>query len=124
MMMKVRGVRGATTVDQDDSKEIFAKTRELIEQLVKSNRIDVNDVASVLLTMTPDLSAAFPARAVRSIEGWKWVPLMCAREIDVENGLPKSIRVLIHWNTDKSQVEIVHEYLGRAVQLRPDLATD
>lgn len=122
--MKVRGVRGATTVTQDDADAIFEATRELMEEIVRLNDIDADDVASVILTMTPDLSAAFPARAVRSIEGWKWVPLMCAREIGVKDALQKSIRVLIHINTDKRQEEIVHAYLGDAVQLRPDLAID
>lgn len=122
--MKVRGLRGATTVLEDTSDAIFAATKELVEEMVRLNEIDVDDVASVLLTMTPDLSDAFPARAVRSIPGWKWVPLMCAREIDVRGGLPHSIRILVHLNTDKRQDELIHTYLGEAVQLRPDLATD
>lgn len=122
--MKVRGLRGATTVTEDTGDAIFTATKELIEELVRANDIEIDDVASVLLTMTPDLSSAFPARAVRSIPGWKWVPLMCAREIDVRDALPRSIRVLVHINTDKAQDELIHAYLGEAVQLRPDLATD
>lgn len=123
-MMKVRGVRGATTVEEDTSEAIFAATKELMEEMVRLNDMHFDDVASVMLTMTPDLSAAFPARAVRSIPDWKWVPLMCAREIGVPGGLPRSIRVLVHLNTTKGQDELVHTYLGEAVQLRPDLATD
>ncbi|WAH35124.1 chorismate mutase [Alicyclobacillus dauci] len=122
--MKVRGVRGATTVPADTSENIFEATKELMEEVVRLNDIDVDDVASVLLTMTPDLSAAFPAKAVRSLPGWQWVPLMCAREIGVPGALARSIRILIHLNTDKRQDELVHAYLGEAVQLRPDLATD
>ncbi|MFB5189378.1 chorismate mutase [Alicyclobacillus fastidiosus] len=122
--MKVRGIRGATTVAADTSEDIFAATKELIEEIVRLNDIEVDDVASVLLTLTPDLSAAFPARAVRSLAGWQWVPLMCAQEIGVPGALPRSIRVLLHVNTDKKQEELVHAYLGEAVQLRPDLAKD
>jgi chorismate mutase len=121
--MKVRGLRGATTVNENDKDEIHQATRELIEEIVRQNDIDVDDVASVVLTMTPDLTAAFPALAVRQIPGWQWVPLMCARELDVPGALPKSIRVLVHLNTDKAQDQLVHVYLGDAVQLRPDLAT-
>ncbi len=123
-MMKVRGIRGATTVNEDTPEEIFAATKELIEEIVRLNDIDVDDVASVLLTLTPDLSSAFPAKAVRSLPGWQWVPLMCARELDVPNALPRSVRVLLHVNTEKAQSELVHAYLGEAVQLRPDLARD
>lgn len=123
-MMKVRGVRGATTVEADTSEQIFAATKELIEEVVRLNEIEVDDVASVLLTLTPDLSAAFPAKAVRSLPGWKWVPLMCAQEIGVPGSLPRSIRILIHLNTTKGQDELEHVYLGEAVQLRPDLSKD
>lgn len=121
--MKVRGLRGATTVTHDDKDEIYQATKEMMEEIVRLNEIDVDDVASVVLTMTSDLHAAFPALAVRQIPGWQWVPLMCAREIDVPGSLPRSIRVLVHLNTDKAQNELVHVYLGDAVQLRPDLAT-
>lgn len=94
--MKVRGLRGATTVERDDKDEIHRATKELMEEIVRLNDIDVDDVASVLLTMTSDLSAAFPALSVRQIPGWQWVPLMCAREIDVPGSLPRSILSLIH----------------------------
>ncbi|GLG00801.1 hypothetical protein Alches_08400 [Alicyclobacillus hesperidum subsp. aegles] len=121
--MKVRGLRGATTVKANDREEIWRATRELMEEIVRLNNIDVDDVASVILTMTADLNAGFPALAVRQLPGWQWVPLMCAREIEVPGSLPRSIRVLVHLNTDKAQDELIHVYLGEAVQLRPDLAT-
>jgi chorismate mutase len=120
--MKVRGIRGATTVSENSADAIFAATRSLMTALVAANGIEVDDVASVILTMTPDLNADFPAKAVRSLEGWQWVPLMCATEIAVPNAMPRCIRVLVHVNTDKSQDEIQHVYLGGAVKLRPDVA--
>ncbi|GMA55710.1 chorismate mutase [Alicyclobacillus sacchari] len=116
-------MRGATTVKHNDREEIWRATKELMEEIVRLNDIDVDDVASVVLTMTSDLNAAFPALAVRQLPGWQWVPLMCAREIEVPGALPRSIRVLVHLNTDKAQDELIHVYLGEAVQLRPDLAT-
>jgi chorismate mutase len=119
--MKVRGIRGATTVSENSADAIFAATRSLMTALVAANGIDVDDIASVILTMTPDLNADFPARAVRSLEGWQWVPLMCATEIAVPDAMPRCIRVLVHVNTDKSQDEIQHVYLGEAVKLRPDV---
>jgi chorismate mutase len=120
--MKVRGIRGATTVNENSADAIFAATRSLMTALVAANQIEVDDVASVILTMTPDLNADFPAKAVRSLEGWQWVPLMCATEIAVPDAMPRCIRVLVHVNTDKSQDEIQHVYLGEAVKLRPDVA--
>jgi chorismate mutase len=48
--------------------------------------------------------------------------LMCMHEIGVPGSLERVIRVLIHYNTDKSLREIHHVYLRRAVDLRPDWA--
>jgi chorismate mutase len=120
--MRVRGIRGANTVAENTPEAIFQATRELMERIVEANDIDVNDVASVLLTMTPDLNADFPAKAVRSLPGWQWVPLMCAQELNVPGALSRCVRVLLHVNTERSQEELVHVYLGEAVQLRPDMA--
>ncbi len=95
-------------------------TRELLLAMVKANGIDPADLASGLFTVTPDLDAAFPARAARDI-GWTLVPLFDALEIPVPGSLPRCIRVLLHWNTDKAQGDIVHVYLRGAESLRPDL---
>ena len=55
--------------------------------------------------------------------GWLDVPLMCSYEIHVPGSLQRCIRIMINWNTDKTQKEIVHPYLKDAKQLRPDLST-
>jgi chorismate mutase len=120
--MKVRGIRGAITAEANTVEAITDATMTLMSSIVRDNDIDVDDVASVLLTMTPDLNAAFPAKAVRSMEGWQWVPLICAPEIDVQQALPMCIRVLIHVNTETSQQALIHVYLRGAHVLRPDIA--
>ena len=119
-IIKVRGVRGAITVDRDDKDEILAATKELLGGLVEANDIDVDDVASVFFSMTPDLHAIFPAVAARQIN-WQMVPLFCAQELAIDDALPLCIRVLIHWNTTKKPQEIRHLYLRGAKKLRPDL---
>ena len=119
--MSLRGVRGATTVKHDQADEIMAGTRELLQALLQDNPdMQPEDIASVLFTATADLRAVFPARAAREL-GWTNVPLMDAQEIDVPEGLPRCIRVLIHWNTQLPQAAIRHVYLREAVRLRPDL---
>ncbi|MCL6598948.1 MAG: chorismate mutase [Alicyclobacillus macrosporangiidus] len=121
MTRVVRGVRGATTAAANTPEEIFRATRELMLAVIEANDLHPEDVASVMLTMTPDLNADFPAKAVRSIDGWQWVPLMCATELAVPGSMPRCIRLLMHVNTDRSQEEMVHMYLGEAVALRPDM---
>jgi chorismate mutase len=114
-----RGVRGAITVSNNDEDEILEATRELIQALVRSNGMEVDDIASVYFTTTADLNATYPAYAARQL-GWFDVALMCGHEIDVPGGLPRCIRVLIHWNTTRPAQEIVHVYLREARSLRPD----
>lgn len=119
--MPVRGIRGATTICDDDPETIRMATRELLLAVCAANpSLAPADIASVFFTTTEDLHSAYPARAAREM-GWEEVPLMCAQEIPVPGSLPCCIRVMILWNTDQQQNEIHHVYLNEAVQLRPDL---
>ena len=118
--MVVRGIRGAITVDEDKPEEIKARTQELLTALVSENNIDVEDIASALFSVSPDIKSAFPAEAARSM-GWNMVPLFCFQEIEVEGAMPGCIRCLLHVNTLKKQDEIRHIYLREAVKLRQDL---
>ncbi|QWU14630.1 chorismate mutase [Paenibacillus sophorae] len=117
-----RGIRGATTVTRNDEAEILRETVLLLREMVERNEIIAEDICSVWITMTTDLDATFPARAIREIEGWELVPLMCSTEIPVKGSLLKCIRLMVQVNTDKSQREIRHVYLNEAQKLRPDLS--
>jgi len=119
--MPCRGVRGATTADENTSEAILRATRELLALLIRQNGIQPEDVASAIFSTTPDLDAEFPALAARQLN-WMNVALMCTHELSVPGGLERCIRVLIHWNTEKSADEIVHVYIKGAVNLRPDLS--
>lgn len=117
----IRGVRGAITVSADQPEEILKETRKLILEMVKENKIVPDDVASVIISTTTDISSAFPAKAVRTIEDWTYVPVMCTHEMDVPGSMPLCIRVMMHVNTTIPQQEIQHIYLNEALKLRPDL---
>jgi chorismate mutase len=123
MTMMFRGVRGATTVENDDPDAILSATRELLQEMIRINGIDEEAVASVIFTTTPDLTAAFPAQAARGI-GWHRTALLGCQEMDNPNGLPRCVRVLIHWNTEKTLDQILHVYMRGAEKLRPDLYPD
>ena len=119
--MPIRGIRGATTVSADEPELILQATRELLEEILAENEgMQPEDVASAIFTVTDDLLSTFPAQAARQM-GWDLVPMLCAREIPVPEGLPRVIRVLVHWNTEIPQDRITHVYLRDAVKLRPDL---
>ncbi|MFC0523157.1 chorismate mutase [Pontibacillus salicampi] len=117
----IRGVRGATTVSSNTGDEIVQRTKELLNDLITENAIEANQVASVFISMTEDLDDTFPAKALREIDGWTYVPVMCMRELAVPNSLAKCIRIMIHLNTDQQQEAMYHAYHYEAVQLRPDL---
>lgn len=117
----IRGVRGAITIEQDEANEIWESTAALCAEMVKQNNIGPEQIASITISTTPDIHAAFPAKSVRSMEGWQYVPIMCMHEMDVPGALPLCIRVLMHVNTDTAQQDVVHVYLNDAVKLRPDL---
>ncbi|MEZ6091110.1 MAG: chorismate mutase [Pirellulaceae bacterium] len=115
-----RGVRGATTVDENSKEQILLATRQMLALMIRRNDIQASDLASAIFTVTKDLDAEFPALAARQL-GWIDVPLLCGYEISVSGSLPRCIRVLLHWNTEVPQDAIHHIYLRDASALRPDL---
>jgi chorismate mutase len=117
--MSCRGVRGATTAENNTSGEILKATRQLLALLIRQNGIEPEDVCSAIFSTTTDLDAEFPALAARQL-GWIDVALMCVHELDVPGSLRRCIRVLLHWNTDKPPEQIVHVYIKNAAGLRPD----
>lgn len=117
----IRGVRGATTVDENEHDEIISKSLEMLQDLIDSNNITAEDVVSVYFTVTADIDDTFPAKSLRMVEGWTYVPVMCMREIPVPGSLEKCIRVMVTVNTGKTQKEIQHIYHYKAKKLRPDL---
>jgi chorismate mutase len=110
-------------VEVDSADAILAATGDLLLRMVEANHAAVADIASAIFTMTPDLTAAFPARAAREL-GWQHVPLLDAQEVPVPGSLSHCVRVLLLWNTDRSQEEVRHVYLREAASLRPELRED
>ena len=119
--MSTRGIRGAITVEANEEKQILDATIVLLSEIVALNRFEPEDIACVWVTVTQDLDATFPARAIRRMAGWELVPLMCSLEIPVKGSLQRCVRLMVLVNTDATQAEVRHVYLGGARALRPDL---
>ncbi|MGH7607208.1 MAG: chorismate mutase [Gemmatimonadales bacterium] len=117
----LRGLRGATTAAANTSDAILEATQELLAALQAANGFAPEDVESAIFTSSPDLTAEYPARAARHL-GWTDVPLLGATEVAVPppGGLPRCIRVLLHFYTTKRQGELKHMYLRDAAALRSD----
>lgn len=117
----VRAIRGAITVKNNEKKEIWDSTEEMVNAIIKENNLDLNDLISITFTLTPDLNACYPAVRVREM-GITNVPLMNMPELAVPGALEKCIRVIIETNSEKSLDEIKHIYLREAKRLRPDFS--
>jgi chorismate mutase len=116
----LRALRGATTVDADTRDQITERVLALLAELFDRNGVDHDDVVSILFTATDDIHAMFPAEAARKF-GLGDVPLICARELEIEGGTPHCIRVMLHLMTKRSRTELHHVYLEGAANLRDDL---
>ena len=120
--MYSRGVRGAITVETDSPEQIERATVELYSKIIELNSINTADISHVIFTLTKDLKSAYPAKFLRQHFDVSDVPLICMNELDIDGSLEKCLRVLVVFNTQKSQQEIHHVYLKEAKKLRPDIA--
>jgi len=122
--LPVRGIRGATTADANEPEQIASVTQALLEQLAAVNDIDPEEIAFAYFTTTPDLDAEFPAVGARRL-GWIDVPLLCGHELAVPasnaRSVPRCIRVVLLYNTDRRQREFKHVYLRGAQAIKQEL---
>lgn len=116
--MKVRGIRGATTVEENNREEILSATQEVLQEIISTNNIEDDDISAIFFTTTRDLNAEFPAAAARIHMGWTNAALMSGHEMDVPDSPQKCIRVLMLVNTEKTSEQIKHIYLRGAANLR------
>jgi chorismate mutase len=121
-LMSLAAIRGATSVDADTREQVMARTAELVRAILDENCVAAEEIVSMFFTATPDLTAEFPALAVRQM-GITSVPMLCAQEIAVPGALPRCIRVLVHIDSDRGRHDVKHVYLHAAQALRPDLAS-
>ena len=121
--MQTRGIRGATTLNDNTKEEIKEATVELVKQIITSNNIKTDDIAFIIFTVTNDVNADFPAKYARLELGFDMVPMMCYREMEVVGQMPLCLRALVVVNTDIPHEKIKHCYLRGAKALRKDLYT-
>jgi len=122
--MPVRGIRGATTAEENTAEAITEATEDLLKELMRINGLDKDEICFAYFTTTHDLTAEFPAYAARRL-GWLEVPLLCGHDMDVQlpnpRGVPMCIRILLLYNTAKPQSEMRFAYLRGAQAIKKDL---
>lgn len=102
----------------DAAEEMREAVGDLVRVMMDRNGIASDDIVSIILTATPDLTCAFPAEGARAA-GLTDVPLLCAQEMDVAGALPRVVRILMHIEAGNPRLE--HIYLRGAEALRQDL---
>lgn len=117
----MRAIRGATCLERDDAELMREAVMELLAEMLSRNAIDTDQIVSVILTGTPDLTSAFPAAGARAL-GFVDIPLLCAQEMGVVGALPRVVRVMMNVDVDTPRGEIQHVYLRGAEVLRQDIA--
>ena len=119
--MAVRAVRGATQLDEDSREHMLDRVAELVTDVMAANDLAVDDFISIIFTATSDLVSEFPAYAARQL-GFSDVPLVCARELEIEGSMPRVVRLMAHVETDLPRADVTHVYLHGAANLRRDLS--
>jgi chorismate mutase len=112
----MKAIRGATTIDVNREEDIKIRTVELMEKIIKVNNLKLEDIISIIFSVTKDITAFNPATAFREKFGGE-IPLFCVQEAEFQGSLKYCIRVLIHCNKEN----IKHCYLHNAQNLRQDL---
>ena len=113
-------MRGATQLETDERDHMLERVAEMVTDVMTSNGLDVDDFISVIFTATSDLHSEFPAYAARRL-GFGEVPLICARELEIDGSMPRVVRMMAHVETRRARSEITHVYLHGAALLRTDL---
>jgi chorismate mutase len=118
--VRVRAVRGATQLEHDTREHMLERVAEMVTDVMSANGLTVDDFISIVFTATSDLTSEFPAYAARQL-GFDDVPLICARELEIEGSMPRVVRMLAHVETPLTRSEVTHVYLHGAAHLRRDL---
>ena len=118
----VRALRGATTLDADTTEQMEERVQALLREMIERNAVHHDDIISIVFTATDDLHSMFPATAGRAL-GLGDLPLLCARELNIEGATPMCVRVLMHLATERVPHDLRHVYLEKARGLNDELRT-
>ena len=95
--------------------------KALLHELFQRNGLSNDDVISLVITGTADITSYHPATAARAF-GLPDVAILGAQEMEIDGTLARCVRVLLHVETDAcASTSCEHVFLEGATVLRPDL---
>ncbi len=118
--MAVRAIRGATQIAADEKDLVLDATRELVAEVMESNKLVADDVISIIFSATRDISSVAPALAARQL-GLNDPALLCLQEMHVEGALPRLVRLIAHVETELTRDQVRNVYLHGTDVLRQDV---
>jgi chorismate mutase len=115
----IRAVRGAVGIERNEAQKIYSGAHRLVREILGRNKIEEQQIVSIVFSVTKDLTKGNPATGLRSV-GFADTPLFCVQEADIEGAEPRMLRVMVTYSAAEAAAP-VPVYLGRARELRPDL---
>lgn len=116
-LFALRGAARCRNERADMEKQVAA----LYDALLGENKLEEQDIVSLIFSVTGDLDAENPAAALRRSGRAADLALFSLREAEVQGGLERTVRVLIHCYM-KETAKPRHIYCNGAEVLRPDRA--
>ena len=117
-MKKLFALRGAVQCN-NTAGDICCQVETMYDELLQVNKLDEENIVSVIFSVTGDINKVNPCSALRKNGRAKDLSLFSAVEPDCENSLERVIRVLIHCYLEEN-TKIFHVYRNGAEVLRPD----
>lgn len=115
----MKAIRGATSVTTDTPEQIRACVKQLLDEIVDKNNLEIGKIICIMFSSTADLTSFYPAKAAREA-GYTLCALYSSLEPEIEGALERCIRVMVLADIDYLPT---HVYLNEAKKLRQDLTT-
>ena len=118
--MALRAISGAIQLEFDERDHLLKSTAELVTKILHVNNIGPDQLVSILFTATADITAEFPAQALKTL-GLGDIPSACFLEMKVIEAMPRIIRVIVNAETEIPRAELQHVFLRGAEQLAEEV---
>jgi chorismate mutase len=91
-----------------------------LRELLSRNRLQKDELVSLIISTTPDITSFYPATALRLNEGFT-APLFSTLEPPIKGAAPLTVRFLLNVQTARKDFSPEYVYLRKAAKLRADL---
>jgi chorismate mutase len=117
-MKRLYALRGASQCE-NTVNDICEQVTLMYDELLSANKLDENEIVSVVFSVTKDLTAVNPCSALRKKGRAGELALFSAAEPECAGSLERTVRALIHCYLDDGS-KACHVYRNGAEVLRPD----